>query len=81
MAGVLLSEEKKLLCDVFAERDALNVMLRLSDDSFQKAYPFLMQSTQEQIDTRYPCGDGGWIHYRITTKSQLDDIKKLLELK
>ncbi len=23
---------------------------------------------QDQIDARYPCGDGGWIHDRITTK-------------
>ncbi len=73
--------KKKLLCDIFAERDALNIMLRLPDASFQKAYPFLLEYTQEQIDARYPCGNGGWIHYRATTKEHLDDIKKLLVLK
>lgn len=34
-----------------------------------------------QIDAKYPCGSGGWIHYRITNKEHLDDIMKLLELK
>jgi hypothetical protein len=78
---VTYRRNKKLFCDVFPECGALNVMLRLSDDSFQKAYPSLTQYTQEQIDAKYPCGSGGWIHYRITKKEHLDDIIKLLALK
>ncbi len=78
---VTYRKNKKLLCDVFPECGALNVMLRLSDDSFQKAYSSLTQYTQEQIDARYPCGNGGWIHDRITNKEHLDDIMKLLALK
>lgn len=78
---VTYRRNKKLLCDVFPEYGALNVMLRLSDDSFQKAYPSLTQYTQEQINAKYPCGSGGWIHYRITNKEHLDDIMKLLALK
>lgn len=27
------------------------------------------------------CGDGGWIHYRVTCKEHFDDIKKLLAVK
>lgn len=78
---ITFRRKKRLICDVFAECGALNVMLRLSDDSFQKAYPFLLEYTQEQIDARYPCGDGGWIHYRVTSKEHLNDIKKLFTLK
>ena len=78
---ITFRRKKRLFCDVFAECGALNVMLRLSDDSFYKPYPFLLEYTQKQIDARYPCGDGGWIHYRVTNKEHLDDIKKLLALK
>lgn len=27
------------------------------------------------------CGDGGWLHYRVTGREQYDDILKLLEVK
>lgn len=35
----------------------------------------------EFIDNRYPCGDGGWIHYRITCKKNFEDIQMLLAVK
>ena len=33
------------------------------------------------IDHKYPCGDGGWIQYRVINSEHLDDIKKLLIVK
>lgn len=71
----------KLVCHIFAERDALTVMLRLSDRQYQSVYGALLPCTQELIDHRYPCGDGGWIHARVTSREQLEDVKRLLRLK
>lgn len=35
----------------------------------------------EGIDHKYPCGEGGWIHYRVTSREHFDDIRKLLTVK
>ena len=35
----------------------------------------------KNIDNKYPCGDGGWIHYRVICQEHFEDIKKLLEIK
>lgn len=56
-------------------------MMRLSDEQYQTVYDQLQKYTQESIDNKYPCGDGGWIHYRVTGGEHLDDIKALLALK
>lgn len=72
---------KKLVCDVFAEADAFNVMLRLPSKTFDSAYPSLGEYARKCIDTKYPCGDGGWLHYRVIEQEQLEDIMRLATLK
>ena len=79
--GIAHRKKKKLLCNVFAEVDAFTVMVRLSDAQFASVYGAVGPYTQDYIDHKYPCGGGGWIHYRVTGKEQLDDIKKLLAVK
>ncbi len=81
--GWRISHKKKgkLMCNVFAENNAFTVMMRLSNEQFEAVYQQVGQETQEYIDNRYPCGGGGWIHYRVTGKTQFDDICKLLELR
>lgn len=37
--------------------------------------------TQEVIDKKYPCSNGGWIQYRVICQEHYEDIKKLLEVK
>ena len=41
----------------------------------------MQKDTQELIDKKYPCGDGGWIHYRVTCPQQYKDIQTLLSIK
>lgn len=74
-------KKKKLICNVFVEDNSFTVMMRLSDKQYQTVYHELHKYAQEHIDRRYPCGDGGWIHYRVTNEEQLEDIKKLLKMK
>lgn len=74
-------KKKKLVCNIFAEANAFTVMIRLSNAQFESIYETMQAYTQDYIDHKYPCGDGGWIHYRVTCKEHLDDIKKLLSVK
>ena len=79
--GVAHKKKHKLICNVFAEDNAFTVMMRLSDKQYAAIYNQLQKYTQEYIDNKYPCGDGGWIHYRVTSKAHFDDIKTLLSVK
>ena len=79
--GIAHRKNKKLLCNVFAEDNAFTVMMRLSDKQYKTVYDKVQRQTQEYIDNKYPCGDGGWIHYRIICEENFDDVKLLLSAK
>lgn len=79
--GMKYFKKNKHYCDVFAEKDAFTVMLRLTSAQFQKVYDSVTNYTKAFIDKKYPCSDGGWIHYRVLTEQHLNDVKKLLQLK
>ena len=79
--GVSHKKKNKLICNVFAENNAFTVMMKLSDKQYRSVYDKLQKYTQECIDNKYPCSDGGWIHYRVTSKEYFDDIKTLLSVK
>lgn len=74
-------KRKKLICNVFAENGAFTVMIRLSNDQFHLIYDQVGKETQEYIDNKYPCGDGGWLQYRVTNEADFCDIQKMLEIK
>lgn len=79
--GIGHYKNKKLMCNIFAEQGAFTVMMRLSNKQYNAVYVQVSKYTQEFIDNRYPCGDGGWIQYRVTNKEQLEDIQVLLGVK
>lgn len=79
--GIAHRKKKNLVCNIFAEKNAFTVMMRLSNAQFAAEYANVNKYTQEYIDHKYPCSAGGWIHYRVTCKEHLDDIKKLLSAK
>ena len=56
-------------------------MMRLTNMQYEEIYDSLMKCTQECIDNKYPCSDGGWIHYRVIHQEHYEDILKLLEVK
>lgn len=74
-------KKNKLMCNIFAENNAFTVMMRLSDKQYQSIYEQLSEYSKEYIDNKYPCGDGGWIHYRVMCKEHFEDIKELLKQK
>lgn len=79
--GVAHRKKKKLICNVFAENGAFTVMIRLSNEQFLLLYGGMGEETRKCIDNKYPCGDGGWLHYRVTDEAQYCDIQKMLEVK
>lgn len=79
--GIAYRKKQKLICHIFAENNSFTVMVRLSDTQFASLYENLLQYTQEYIDNKYPCGDGSWIHYRVTCRGHFDDIQKILSVK
>lgn len=79
--GIKYSIKSKHICDLFAETDAFTVMLRLTNVQYARAYDCLTDYGRELIDNKYPCGEGGWIHYRVLTEQQAEDVKRLLSIK
>ncbi len=57
---------------------AFTVMMRMTNKQYEVLYNQLTKYTQEFIDNKYPCGEGGWINYRVICEEHLEDAKKLL---
>ena len=81
MAGLLPIERRKADLQCVCGEWRLYVMIRLSNAQFHLVYDQVEKETQECIDNKYPCGDGGWIHYRVAGEAHFCDIQKLLEMK
>lgn len=76
--GIAHKKKRKFICNVFAEDNAFTVMVRLSEKQWKDVYGQLSDYAKELIDNKYPCGDGGWIHYRVTCQEGLQDMQKIL---
>lgn len=79
--GIAHKKKGKLICNIFAEKDAFNVMMRLSDKKFDSLFNDLSQYSKDIISNKFPCGDGGWIHYRVISEENCKDIMTLLAAK
>ena len=73
--------KNKHICDAFAENGAFSLHFRMSNDCIDLVYENLTDYAKEVCDHRYPCGEGGWLTYRVLLPVQLDDAKKLLTAK
>ena len=47
---------------------------------YEKLESFLPK-TRELWNDRYPCGEGGWLHYRVFSLEEIEDIKELIKIK
>lgn len=74
-------KKAKLICNVFPEHGAFTVMTHLSAHQFQSVYAQLSAYARQHVDNQYPCGDGGWIHFRVTCPAHVADIQMLLTAK
>ena len=50
-------------------------------DDIRDCLPDAVRYAQQIVDNQYPCGDGGWIHFRVTAPEHMEDIQVLLTAK
>ncbi len=79
--GIKYFIKGKHICDVFAEKDAFTVMIRLTNKEFDEVYNNVSKYAQKYIDNKYSCGEGGWIHFRVIDSDHLEDVIKLINKK
>lgn len=79
--GIAHRKNGKLICNVFAEKGAFTVMMRLSDSQWSSVYEQAHDSMRAYIDQKYPCGNGGWIQYRVISRVDFDDIRMALSFR
>lgn len=74
----------KMLCYVFFERDAFTVTITIGKAEvakLMKKLPEMLPKTADLWRNRYPCGDGGWVHYPVDSDGELRDIETLIAIK
>jgi hypothetical protein len=82
--GYRISDGKnKFLFNIFFEKGSINVMLRteIKTQKEIEQYNKLSEEGKEYWKNKYPCGNGGWIHYRVINKKHLKDIGIFLCIK
>ncbi|QUH30597.1 DUF3788 domain-containing protein [Vallitalea guaymasensis] len=82
--GTKYSHKSKHLCYVFYEKEAFTVTIQIGKNELPKLLeklPDMLPKTNDLWENRYPCGSGGWIHYRVLNKTELNDIKELIKIK
>lgn len=83
--GFKYSHKTKHLFYLFFERDALTATIQIGDKevtALNGQLPSFSQKARLLWENRYPCGkDGGWIHYRILSDDDLDDIVRFIALR
>ena len=76
--GVKYNRKSKHICDIFAESGAFAALFQISGKAVDSIYDELGDYAKSVWADKSPCGTGGWIEYRVTEESQLDDLKKLI---
>jgi hypothetical protein len=83
--GYKYSHKTSHLCYAFFEKGAFTVTLQLGDKlvpMVEAALPSLSPNTQKLWENRYPCGEsGGWVHCRILSNNDLEDVIRLLHIR
>jgi len=82
--GVRYKHKSKTLCYIFPEKGALTVFFQIGKNEVAKMLDKLggfLPRTREIWETRYPCGDGGWLHYRVLNAEEINDIEELMKIK
>lgn len=81
--GIKFSHRTKHLCYVFPENGSFTVMTQIGAEAvkLEARLDTFLPRTQELWKHRYPCGQGGWVHYRVLDRKEIEDIKELIRLK
>ena len=70
--------KSKLICNVFPEKGSFCVMVRKTDKQFAAVYEKVSDYAKKVIDSKYQCGNGGWIHFHVKNEADYKDIIMIL---
>ena len=73
--------KNKHICDVFAENGAFTVFFKMAGHAMKHIYDDVSDYAQAGLGDTYPCGEGGWLRFRVLEREHLTDLKKLLRIK
>ena len=79
--GYKYSHKAQMLCYAFFERDSFTVTVSLGKAALPRlnaVLASLLPKTQKLWEERYPCGEGGWVHYPVGSDGELDDVLTLI---
>ena len=79
--GYKYSHRAQMLCYAFFERDSFTVTVSLGKAALPRlnaALASLLPKTQKLWEERYPCGEGGWVHYPVGSDGELEDVLTLI---
>lgn len=79
--GVKHEVKTKHFCYVFPEVNSFTVMIRLLNKNINQIKDNLDDYSKLQIENMYPCGQGGWLHYRVISDENMNDLKKIINVK
>ncbi len=83
--GYKYSHKSSHLCYAFFESGAFTITLQIGNNcisNINQIIPCLSSKGVELWNNRYPCGmQGGWIHYRVLGKNDLNDIFEFIKIK
>jgi hypothetical protein len=69
---------------LFFEKGSFTMMLKLNEPKNEKEIVLLnglSKKGKSYWENKYPCGSGGWIHYRIEKKENLADAAVFLSMR
>ena len=74
-------KSNKHICDAFAEAGAFTVHFRINNAQLDNVYNKLSDYSKKICDDKYPCGEGGWLSFRVFSKENLSDVLAILSAK
>jgi hypothetical protein len=82
--GYKYGHGQKHLFYLFFERGAITATIQIGGKDAEKlehAQGGMLPRTRELWANRYPCGNGGWVHYRILEDEEIPDVLALIAIK
>lgn len=79
--GINYRVNDKSLCYIHPERFGLFIAFQIRETEIEKIKDNLSEYALKVWENRYPCGKGGWMWYRLTNSSQIDEVRLLLNSK
>ncbi|NLY82984.1 MAG: DUF3788 family protein [Clostridiales bacterium] len=79
--GINYRVGKNSLCYIHPEINALFIAFQIKEEVIENIKSRLSDYALKVWDNRYPCGNGGWMWYRLTETNQIDEVILLLNNK